>query len=296
VITTTGQSIFVQVLMSIVGAKLSGVLVMNERFSGDVFETQRRLRTQLLDNVTIRYAPARDLAAHMLLHLDDLPSCWSIATNWLRAELRCHRVDTGFGVRQAEVYFPGFAQARHGDYDVPSFGGTAVDNRDAAMQAMWQVPHPLIFADIKQDNRISVSLRQRLSGSRSKSKFAWALRNGNDGYGLICADWTEHLAPWESGLYDCFEQTVADVLCPIIAVAKHINDCAVTFPLAMLTTSEIEVAKLVAKGMSYKEIARVRDRSFSTIDHQLRSIRQKMGVSSTSALVSRLAHIDQTAR
>jgi DNA-binding CsgD family transcriptional regulator len=277
-------------------ARSCGLLVIESVFSGDVFETQRRLRTQLLDHGAIRYAPARDLAAHMLLHLDDLPSCWSMATNWLRAELGCHRVDTGFGVRHARDYFPSFAEAKHLDYDVPSFGGMAVDNRDSAMQAMWQVSHPLIFADIKQDNRISISLRQRLSGSRSKSKFAWALRNGNGSYGLICADWTEHLAPWESGLYDCFEQTVADVLCPIIAVAKHINDCAVTFPLAMLTTSEIEVAKLVAKGMSYKEIARVRNRSFSTIDHQLRSIRQKMGVSSTSALVSHLAHIDQTAR
>jgi DNA-binding CsgD family transcriptional regulator len=277
-------------------ARSCGVLVIESVYSGDVFETQRRLRTQLLDHGAIRYAPARDLAAHMLLHLDDLPSCWSMATNWLRAELGCHRVDTGFGMRHAKDYFPGFAQARHLDYDVPSFGGTAVDNRDAAMQAMWQVSHPLIFADIKQDNRISISLRQRLSGSRSKSKFAWALRNGNGSYGLICADWTEHLAPWESGLYDCFEQTVADVLCPIIGVAKDINNRAVTFPLAMLTNSEIEVAKLVAKGMSYKEIARIRGRSFSTIDHQLRSIRQKMGVSSTSALVSHLAHIDQTAR
>ena len=270
---------------------------MDDRgFSGDVFEAQRRLRTRLLDDKSVRYEPARDLAAHMLLHLDQLPSCWSIATNWLRAELGCHRVDTGFGVRQAKDYFPGFAQARHLDYDVPSFGGTAVDNRDAAMQAMWQVSHPLIFADIKQDSRISLSLRQRLSGSRTKSKFAWALRNEMGSYGLICADWTEHLAPWESGLYDCFEQTVADVLCPIIAVAKDINDRSVALPLAMLTTSEIEVAKLVAKGMSYKEIARVRNRSFSTIDHQLRSIRQKMGVSTTSALVSHLAHIEQTAR
>jgi DNA-binding CsgD family transcriptional regulator len=288
--------------------------MIDHDFSRDVFETQRKLRIRLLDHGSIRYAPARDLAAHMLLYLDDLPSCWFIATNWLRAELGCHRVDTGFGVRQARDYFPGFAQARHVDYDVPSFGGTAVDNRDAAMQAMWHEPHPLIFADMKQDNRISMRLRQRLSGSRTKSKLAWALRNGNDSYGLICADWTEHLAPWESGLYDCFEQTVADVFCPIIAVAKQIadregaawkaqshgEDTATSLPsylglapLAMLTSSEIEVAKLVAKGLSYKEIARIRGRSFSTIDHQLRSIRQKIGVSSTSALVSKLAKIDR---
>ena len=285
-----------------------------EGFSGDVYAVQRRLRARLLDRGVIRYAHARDLAAHMLLHLDDLSGCWSIATNWLRAELGCQRVDTGFGMREARDYFPGFAEAKDTNYDVPSFGGgKAVDNRDIAMQAMWLDSRPLIFADIKQDNRIRTRLRQRLSGARTKSKFAWALRTERGGYGLICADWTEHFVPWESGIYDCFEQTVADVLSPVIAVAKEIadqdrEDCnarrAGGYPLtlsaglstvaslASLTGSEMEVARLVARGMSYKEIARIRRRSFSTIDHQLRSIRQKIGVSSTSALVSLLARTE----
>ncbi|MGY4175912.1 DNA-binding CsgD family transcriptional regulator [Bradyrhizobium sp. USDA 4518] len=282
-------------------------------FREDVFVKQRKLRTRLLDCGAIRNAHARDLAAHMLLYLDDLSGCWSIATSWLRAELRCQRVDTGFGMREARDYFPGFAEAKDANYDVPSFGGKAVDNRDAAMQAMWLDPHPVIFADIKQDSRITMRLRQRLAGARTKSKFAWALRTGRGSYGLICADWTEHFAPWESGLYDCFEQTVVDVLNPIVAVAKEIADrdpvsrngeaqggypltlsMGLSAPawLATLTQSEIEVATLVAKGMSYKEIARVRRRSFSTIDHQLRSIRQKTGVSSTSALVSLLARTE----
>jgi DNA-binding CsgD family transcriptional regulator len=267
----------------------------------DVFVKQRELRTRLLDRGAIRHAHARDLAAHMLLHLDDLSGCWSIATNWLRAELRCQRVDTGFGMREARDYFPSFAEARDADYDVPSFGGKAVDNRDAAMQAMWLDPRPVVFADIKQDSRITMRLQQRLSGARTKSKFAWALRTGRGSYGLICADWTEHFAPWESGLYDCFEQTVVDVLNPIVAVAKEIADrdptsrngeASATAWLATLTDSEIEVARLVANGLSYEEIARIRRRSFSTIDHQLRSIRQKTGVSSTSALVSLLARTD----
>lgn len=283
-----------------------------EDFSGGVYAAQQGLRARLLDRATVRYTRSRDLAAHMLLQLDDLPGCWSIATNWLRAELGCQRVDTGFGTREARDYFPGFAEAKDINYDVPSFGdGRAVDNRDIAMQAMWLDPRPLIFADIKQDSRIRMRLRQRLSGARTKSKFAWALRTDRGSYGLICADWTEHFVPWESGLYDCFEQTVTDVLCPIIAVAREIadrdpsilNGASGNSPtlskggsfkasLASLTGSEIEVARLVAKGLSYKEIARIRRRSFSTIDHQLRSIRQKTGVSSTSVLVSLLARAD----
>lgn len=277
----------------------SNTLVISDGFCGDMFATQRRLRSALLDGTLIHYAPARDLAAHMLLHLDDLTSCWSLATNWLRAELGCHRVDAGFGVPQAKQYYPSYAEAKDINYDVPTLGGSAVDNDDPVMQAMWLSPRPVVFADMKQDSRLQVRLRQRLSRARTKTKIGGALRIGDDRYGLICADWTEHFAPSDSNIYDRFEQTVADILSPIIAVAKAIDDrdradggptsriSAVT-----LTGSEVEVAKLVAKGLSYKQIALIRDRSFSTIDHQLRSIRQKIGASSTSALVSLLARMD----
>ena len=256
-----------------------------------MFLAQRRLRADLLDRPIVRYKPARDLAAHMLLHIDDLPGCWAIAANWLRAELGCHRVDTGFGVPSATDYFPGFAEAKSSDHDVPSFAGKSVDNRDAMMQAMWRDAQPLVYADIKHDARVSVRMRQRMSGAKTRSKMAWALRSPEGSYGLICADWTEHLAPVESGLYDCFEQTVADVLSPIIFVAKDISGRGT--PLDALTPSEAEVARLVAKGLSYKEIARMRGRSFSTIDHQLRSIREKTGAASTAALIHLLtrAHI-----
>jgi len=278
-----------------------------EGFDGDVFEAQRQLRMSLLDRPAIASRNARDLAAHMLLSIDDLESCWSVATSWLRDELGCHRVDTGFGSANARDYLPGFAEAKNANFDVPSFGGGTVFNKDPAMQAMWLGTRPVVFADIKQDSRVTAYLRNRIAGAKTKSKFGGALRSKSGSFGLVCADWTEHLAPNESDLYDCFESTVRDVLGPIIAVsreisrttksaddtakdsrqlAEHAADDSSEQLLNGLTTSETEVAKFVAQGLSYKEIARIRGRSVSTIDHQLRSIRQKTGVSSTAGLVS----------
>ncbi|MEO1702414.1 MAG: helix-turn-helix transcriptional regulator [Pseudomonadota bacterium] len=284
--------------------KLLAKAAFNSGYCGDVLATQRRLRAQLLDRPAVRHAKARDLAAHMLLNIDDLNSCWSLAAHWLRVELACHRVDAGFGVPGAREYYPGFVEAKHDDYDVPSFEGGAVYNFDPVMRSMWHDEKPIALTDIKQDNRVTSYLRQRISGARTKSKIGGALRTGSVGYGLICADWTEHFVPHKSDIFDCFEQTVADVLSPIIAVSKAISehdssagadDVAVDptedISLEVLTASELEVAKLVAQGMSYKEIARIRRRSFSTIDHQLRSIRHKTGVHSTSALVSLLAKL-----
>ena len=56
-----------------------------------------------------------------------------------------------------------------------------------------------------------------------------------------------------------------------------------------LTPAERRVAELAATGMSYKEIARRLNRSFSTIDHQLRSVRSKLGTRSAGRLVHLLA-------
>ena len=151
----------------------------------DLFSAQRRLRHALLDRTAIRYNPARDLAAHMLLHLDDLPACWNMATEWLRTELDCQRVDTGFGRPDAAAYYPGFAEAKNKNYDVPSFGGFAVDNRDPIMQAMWSRTKPVIFADIKQDRRVTPKLRRRMSGARTKSKFGTALRTPQGSFGAL---------------------------------------------------------------------------------------------------------------
>ncbi|MBL6860604.1 MAG: helix-turn-helix transcriptional regulator [Rhodobacteraceae bacterium] len=278
-------------------------------FQGDILKSQRYLRSELLDNQKITTAAARDLAAHLLLNLDDLDGCWSIATRWLLDRLGCSRVDTGFGSPESVEYFPSYAEAKSVNYAVPTLGGSAVDNRDKAMQAMWFAERPLVFEDVKQDRRIEMGLRRRLSKAETRSKFAAPLRIGNRRFGLICADWTKDHVPWEGGLYDQFHQTVSEVLSPIIFVAHDIDRQRViqwTGPQGtldnfaqiapqteslrtLLSEAETEVAQLVARGMSYKEIANRRGRSFSTIDHQLRSIRKKLGISSTAELIRLLA-------
>ena len=83
-----------------------------------------------------------------------------------------------------------------------------------------------------------------------------------------------------------------------IATASSQSKAGAAFPARMdayitktvqLTPAERRVAELAATGMSYKEIARRLDRSFSTIDHQLRSVRRKLGARSAGRLVRKLA-------
>ena len=66
-------------------------------FDDNLMTAQRRLRRDLLDRSdAIGWRPARDLAAHLLLHLDAPDECWRIAADWLREAFDADRVDCGF--------------------------------------------------------------------------------------------------------------------------------------------------------------------------------------------------------
>ena len=74
--------------------------------SNALITAQRALRQRLLD------APLsdgdsrgqRDLAAHLLLYLDDPQACWRMALGWLQQELDVDRVDGGFCAPTASAY------------------------------------------------------------------------------------------------------------------------------------------------------------------------------------------------
>lgn len=59
--------------------------------------------------------------------------------------------------------------------------------------------------------------------------------------------------------------------------------------LARLTTSEREVATLVAEGLSSQEIAVRRQRSVRTVENQLAATFRKLGVGSRAELLALLA-------
>ena len=94
---------------------------------------------------------------------------------------------------------------------------------------------------------------------------------------------------------ETFRTVIDEVISPILAVAKSLNDEAAQRTNSrfnhqeQLTAAEIRVARLAARGFGYKEIARRLDRSVHTVDHQLRSIRHKLGMTTHAKLVQFLS-------
>lgn len=267
-----------------------------------------RLRDELFGSAgRIRWRPARDLAAHMLLFVDDAKRCSDIAVDWIRGDLSCSRVDTGLGAPSSATYVPGYAESRDPNADVPTYAGTLVNNWAGAMQLMWNTEHPIVFSDVAEDSRFDERLHDMLVSTGTTSKMAAPVSYRGRSIGLICANWVGQPMPNSSALHERYESVVADVLGPILLASHELaamraaagrgdSETSDRDPvdlgggLVLLTPAELKVAWLAASGMPYKLIADRLGKSFSTVDHQLRSIRHKLKVRTYAELAAVLAN------
>jgi len=269
-----------------------------------LLELQRELRERLLSRRQITWRPARDLAAHMLLHLDDASGCLELAVQWMRDAFDADRVDAGFGAPRDLVYRPQ-AEALRSTRSVPSLVGAAIDAADGGVQRVWASRRVVVFRDIAQERGMGERLRASLLGAGTRSIIATALRDDGRPVGLTCTDWMDCTVDAADSRCLRLQELSDHVLGPIVSAARSLEEEAsadagfdreASLALRHLTPAERRVAELAATGMSYKEIARRLNRSFSTIDHQLRSVRSKLGARSAGRLVRKLARHSEPSR
>jgi len=274
--------------------------------SDDILQAQRKLRSKLLDDrQTLPWQPARDLAAQLLLYLDDPNQCWKAGAEWLREMVDADRVDGGFAQPGQALYAPQI-EALRPDRFVPSVVGVQMNALDRGITTVWASNGIVVFDDVGHDGSMGAEMRSQLRDIGTRTKLSVVLRNGDRPLGLMCADWLEHKRSWTTSVGANLTLFACSVLGPVLAVAQQLaaDDAVLTATLpqvlepapvhpalAELTPAELKIARMVARGMSYKEIARELNRSFSTVDHQLRSVRDKLGVQSTARLVRMLADL-----
>ena len=281
-------------------AAMTDLLLMNE---------QRHWRQKLLEGPqALRWRPARELAAQLLLYLDDPAACWRLTTDWMLDTLRADRVDAGLG-GYALAGAPGqgprdyvvLAETRRPGREMASMLGQRFGAGEQGVREVWQRRIGLAVPSVARERSMAEPLRERLLRSGAAAKMALPLRAAGP-VGLICADWQHESPPWPGEVCNELPDLAGKVIGPLLALATEATEAteaaeapsgsasATPHPvLAQLTPAERRVAELVAMGLSYKEVARRLGRSLSTIDHQLRSIRGKVGVASTARLVRLLS-------
>ncbi|MCG3190064.1 MAG: hypothetical protein LKCHEGNO_02665 [Burkholderiaceae bacterium] len=285
----------------------------------ELLHVQRRLRRRLFEGSTaIRWRPGRELAAQLLLYLDDPHACWRITTEWLRETLDADRVDGGFGgfvgIEGRAHHYVAIAETRRGSNPLPSVLGLEFDAFDPGMQAVWRGHAVAAIGDVSQERSFTPRMRSALHEVGTAAKLALPVRDGVHPVGIICADWHRESPRWDAELCNQAALLTQGALGPLLAASARLalertpdellghaagaphgagalgeagDEAALARAreLAALTPAEFKVAQLVAMGLSYKEVARRIERSLSTVDHQLRSIRDKLGVRSTARLV-----------
>lgn len=271
---------------------------------------QRILRTRFFEGrEAIRWRAGRELAAQWLLYLDEPEACWRVATDWLREVLDADRVDGGLG---GYVYATGIArdyvvaaESRRAGLSLPSVDGQRFDASDVGIRMVWAQSGLLRVPSVAQYRHFSEPLRATLLQAGTFSKLALPLRDGTKPVGIFCADWQRESPRWNAHVCHELVSFSQDVMGPLMGAMQRMRHAheVPSRPVSdpdqgrkmngtmhkALTPSEQKVADLIAEGMSYKEVARALGKSPSTIDHQLRSIREKLGVASTARLVRVLA-------
>ncbi|MGE0801254.1 MAG: LuxR C-terminal-related transcriptional regulator [Lautropia sp.] len=256
-----------------------------------ILQAQRALRRHLLEGESaILWRPGRELAAQLLLYLDDPVACWRLSAQWLREMLDADRVDGGFGgycgIGGRPRPYVAEAEVRRNSLPLPSVLGLPFDATEPSIRSVWTHAGVSSIVAVTQARGVSAQMRSKLLGIGTAAKLALPVRDGSRPLGLICADWHREVPRWPPEICNELAGLARQVIGPILTVASHAATRGSAGELVeALTPAERRVAQLVAAGLSYKEVACRLDRSLSTVDHQLRSIRSKLGVRSTARLV-----------
>jgi DNA-binding CsgD family transcriptional regulator len=242
-----------------------------------------QLRQQVLE--TRRYdtpAATLDCVAHMLLYLDQPQRVLELALTHLVGRLGVCRGDAGLGQPEAERFVADVA------YEEPSRAapttlGMQLPNRHALLQQVWRTARPVRIEAVAQNRQLG-RLRAHFVALRTTAMLARRLDYQGRMLGLICLDHTQAQHQWladEVRLMDEFCQTF---LAPVLA-----HSLAQAAPVSVLSVAEQAVVRLAACGLSYAEIAQALNKSIRTVDHQLRSARQKLGARNQIELMRRCA-------
>jgi len=268
----------------------------------DLISTQRRLRSVLLENGVKCNRTVQELAARMLLYLDQPEQCWGIATEWLISAVDVERVDGGWSTPFDNTYTAGQFEATR-EPGLGSIQDLVVSSGNRTLRRIWSSAGPVVHEDMARESLFDDDLRRYFLSRGVHTKMTAALVFEGKPVGLLCVDRMSSARRWTRSQYECFASATQHVMPPILAEARRLNcrsalaPCGergaspreTSSPLDLLSPAERRVCRLVAQGLSYKEICRSTNRSFSTIDHQLRSVRRKLGVASTAKLITLLA-------
>ena len=245
----------------------------------EAVHSPRRLRSWLLDEPGSS-APRelRDSAARMILYSGDLGQVLEVGLEFLCQALGASRCDVGFG-NPSDQHFVSTSQYALKGEAILNVVGMPIPNRHAVPQAVWGSNRPLYF-DLLTDARYA-DLRQVPALADSRTILVRRLELGGNAFGILCVDQTFDSVEWTAREQQLFDDFMLRFLSPLAFLHRRAAEAEQARP----TQGELEVIRLAAQGLSYAEIATHLGKSPSTVNNQLASARQKLGVHNQVELI-----------
>lgn len=251
----------------------------------------QQLKAEVIDSNWNRLnVELKGVCAQMILEVENQTACWQVFTEGLRRFLSCDRIDAGPCTPMNNFYEP-IAQANTDRQTVMSVTGLQLPNQILSIQTLWSTHKPLVCDDIRNTRALEPELVSMLTASGTHSMVATAIFSEATPVGLVCMDYLNHSSQWEPSLTQEALRFVSEKASRILNATSQYGPSTGLRPcVELLSPTEKLVAHLAGQGLGYKAIARERNVSVSTVDHQLRSIRHKLGVSSHAKLILAIAN------
>lgn len=235
--------------------------------------------------------PMLDVAAHLLFYVTEPATLHGLALEHLLTKFEADRTDLGFSSVHDETYTPQ-ADCR-ASADVPTVQSFAFPNLDPGVQVVWRSPGGVCM-DVPRDPLVKNIRPMMLEVLGMQAKLAHRLEYGGQVFGMVCIDQVDHRRAWREGEQAYLHQFLQEVLSPILAASRELQKQPTPLPSDIsLTKAERQVLTLLESGLTSKEIARHLGKSPNTIDNQLSTLRQKLGVRNKVELLRVWAQLER---
>lgn len=209
----------------------------------------------------------------------------TVGLEQLRQLVGADRADGGYVSSPASTYQPAkmvvAPDRAPADFELPV--------SDPLVSAIFTSSRPVVVSDFAADVPDGLC-RATMLDIDTRAVIARRMDVEDRVFGLICLDWVGEAHTVDRLLVDLVDVFILSVVAPILVSTAA--DRSVPEPpglLSELSEAEVDVVRLAADGLSYREIADALGKSVHTIDHQLLSARRRLGAKNTSQLVQLLA-------
>jgi DNA-binding CsgD family transcriptional regulator len=247
--------------------------------AADLLHSPKQLRKMLLDPQEYAVEPGvRDAAALMILYADSLDALLEQGLMYLCRRLDAARCDGGLGA-PTDAVFMATNQAALPGAQVMNVVGLPLPNAHWTTQTAWRSAHPQVF-DLDADPRC-VLLRAQPALRDSRQILVQRMAVGSQVLGLVCADQVNERHTWRASDHRALDNWVHQFVSPLVYLHLRARQGIRQEPSA----AEKKVIALIARGLSYKAVARELGKSVRTVSNQLTSARAKLGVHNEIDLV-----------